>query len=176
MDYLGHLLWSISNSLELQFAIKIFLALIAWFVIGKERAAKGKNAGVSTFTYVILGSMIFSFLSNNVDPFSTSRIAGQVVSGLWFLWAGLIFVNKGDVRNLTTAAGLWLGSSIGMLIGFDYYGIALIVTFVTRFIPDGRGFLIKENIIGDTHGHGKNKSYDETSEESDQLDNKPFLP
>lgn len=151
MDYLGHFLWWITDSLEVQFLIKIFLALIAWFVIGQERAAKGKNAGVSTFTYVILGAMIFSFLSNTVDPFSKSRIAAQIVSGLGFLGAGLIFVSKGDVRNLTTAAGLWLGSSIGMLIGYDFYGIALIVTFITRFIPDGREFLIKEHLVEDTH-------------------------
>ena len=151
MDYLGQLLWWLSTSLEVQFLIKIFFALVAGFVIGQERAAKGKNAGVSTFTYVILGAMIFSFLSNNVDPFSTSRIAWQVVSGLWFLGAGLIFVNKGDVRNLTTAAGLWLGSSIGMLIGFDYYGIALIVTVIARFIPDGREFLVKEHVVDDRH-------------------------
>lgn len=95
--------------------------------------------------------MIFSFLSNTVDPFSKSRIAAQIVSGLGFLGAGLIFVSKGDVRNLTTAAGLWLGSSIGMLIGYDFYGIALIVTFITRFIPDGREFLIKEHLVEDTH-------------------------
>ena len=164
MDQLGQLLWWLSTSLEVQFLIKIFLALVAGFVIGQERAAKGKNAGVSTFTYVILGAMIFSFLSNNVDPFSTSRIAGQVVSGLWFLWAGLIFVNKGDVRNLTTAAGLWLGSSIGMLIGFDYYGIALMVTIVARFIPDGRGYLIREHILDDIHEKHNNKQIEKHDE------------
>ena len=151
MDQLGQFLGWLSPYLEVQFLIKILFALVAGFVIGQERAAKWKNAGVSTFTYVILGSMIFSFLSNNVDPFSTSRIAGQVVSGLWFLWAGLIFVNKGDVRNLTTAAGLWLGSSIGMLIGYDYYGIALIITLVARFIPDGRELLVKEHVVDDRH-------------------------
>ena len=68
------------------------------------------------------------------------------------------------MRNLTTAAGLWLGSSIGMLIGFDYYGIALMVTIVARFIPDGRGYLIREHILDDIHEKHNNKQIEKHDE------------
>ncbi len=161
-----HHIWAylsvLHDNIELQFLFKVVVCLLGGFVIGKERASKWKTAGVSTFSYVIIGAMVFSFLSKTVDPDSTSRIAAQIVSGIWFLWAGLIFVNKGEVRNLTTAAELWLASAIGMLVGFDYYSIALIIILIARFIPNGRELLVKENLLEEeermVHAKKENKS------------------
>lgn len=124
---------------ELYFLIDIGIVLLAGFVIGAERELKGKPAGISTHTLVIGGSMIFTFLSSQIDPTSTSRIAAQIVSGIGFLGAGVIL--KGEIEgktkseihassykvvNLTTAASLWYSAAIGMAIGFNYHFIALV--------------------------------------------------
>ena len=124
---------------ELGFLIDIGITLLAGFIIGAERESKGKPAGISTHTLVIGGSMIFTFLSSQIDPTSTSRIAAQIVSGIGFLGAGVIL--KGEIEgrtkseihassykvvNLTTAASLWFSGAIGMAIGFDYHFIALV--------------------------------------------------
>jgi putative Mg2+ transporter-C (MgtC) family protein len=124
---------------ELEFLIDIGITLLAGFIIGAERESKGKPAGISTHTLVIGGSMIFTFLSSQIDPTSTSRIAAQIVSGIGFLGAGVIL--KGEIEgrtrteihassykvvNLTTAASLWYSGAIGMAIGFNYHFIALV--------------------------------------------------
>jgi len=124
---------------ELAFLIDIGISILAGFIIGAERELKGKAAGIGTHSMVIGGSMIFTFLSSQVDPNSTSRIAAQIVTGIGFLGAGIIL--KGEIEgkdeskiqsggkriiNLTTAASIWFSAAIGMAIGFDYYFIALV--------------------------------------------------
>ncbi|MEI6731268.1 MAG: MgtC/SapB family protein [archaeon] len=121
---------------ELTFIINIILSMIAGYIIGAEREARGKPAGISTHTLVITGSMLFSFVSALVDPMSTSRIAAQIVAGVGFIGAGMIL--KGDdglVVNLTTAASIWFAAGIGMALGFEMYSIAIICMVAAFFIP-----------------------------------------
>src|ERR687892_2280242 len=108
---------------EMDFLIDISLSLIAGTLIGMERESRGKPAGISTHSFVIAGSMIFTYLSAQVDPNSTSRIAAQLVTGIGFLGAGMILKSESDARitNLTTAAAIWFAASIGMAIGFGFY-------------------------------------------------------
>lgn len=120
---------------EINFLIDLLLSLFAGFVIGAERESRGKDAGVSTHTLVILGSMMFTFLSSAVDPASKSRIAAQIVSGIGFLGAGLIIKDGTNVRNLTTAASIWVSGAIGMAYGFNYHFIGLVMTLVVAFVP-----------------------------------------
>lgn len=141
------------NSLEGQFSIKVLLCIFFWTVLWVERQFKGKDAGIRTYCYVILWAMIFTFLSEVVDPNSTSRIAAQIVTGIWFLGAGLIIKDSvnAQVRNLTTAASIWYAGGIGMIIGFGYYtiaGLAAIATFIVPLISRliGRWFDIKAPI------------------------------
>lgn len=124
---------------ELGFVFNVALSLVIGFAIGLEREAKGKDAGISTHALVIMGSMLFTYLSLNVDSDSTTRIAAQVVSGIGFLGAGLILKDGTNVRNLTTAASLWFAAGIGMAIGFGYYTAAIIsaiAAMVTLRIPN----------------------------------------
>src|ERR671933_3009294 len=113
---------------EFDFLIGIGLSLLAGFLIGAERESRGKAAGISTYCFVIAGSMIFTYLSAQVDPNSMSRIAAQLVTGIGFLGAGIILKSESDARitNLTTAAAVWFAGSIGMAIGFRFYFIAFI--------------------------------------------------
>ncbi len=112
------------------FMFNLGLSLLVGLAIGIERESRGKDAGISTHSLVIMGSMLFTFLSMQVDPESTSRIAAQVVTGIGFLGAGLILKDGTTVRNLTTAASLWFAAAIGMAIGFQFYIAASLSTLV----------------------------------------------
>ena len=108
--------------------IRLIIALILGGLIGYERQAQSKSAGLRTHTLVCVGSCLcmiisiniamdyyFTFGYNNSDP---ERIAAQVVSGVGFIGAGTILANQKDrsVRGLTTAAGLWAVSAIGLVV------------------------------------------------------------
>jgi len=125
------------HSLEGQFFIKIVLCIFFWTMLGYERQAKGKDAWIRTYSYVILWAMIFTFLSEVVDPNSTSRIAAQIVTGVWFLWAWLIIKESAtsQVRNLTTAASIWYAWGIWMIIWFGYFTIAWLAALATFVLP-----------------------------------------
>lgn len=93
---------------EIRLLVDLILSLVAGVVIGGERELRRKPAGISTHTMVIVGAMLFTFISSEVDPASMSRIAAQVVSGIGFLGAGLIIKEGSNVVNLSTAASLWV--------------------------------------------------------------------
>lgn len=124
-----------------QFLIGAVLALLFGYVIGWERKRKEKPAGIVTHSFVILGAMVFTMLSQigGGDP---TRIAAAVVTGIGFLGAGMILKSGDDkVENLTTAAGIWLSSAIGVTLGFKLYLIAfciVIMMFCARFLPGAR--------------------------------------
>lgn len=111
---------------EMDFAIDLVLCLFSGIIIGAERESRQKDAGISTHVLVIIGAMVFTFLSSVADPASKTRIAAQVVTGIGFLGAGLILKEGACVKNLTTAASLWVSASIGMAYGFNFHIIGLI--------------------------------------------------
>jgi len=101
------------------------LAFLLSAVVGTERQLRSKSAGLRTHTLVGMGSALFTLVSAYgfesvtspdaiVDP---TRIAAQIVSGIGFLGAGVIFVNRGSVSGLTTAASIWVTAAIGMACG-----------------------------------------------------------
>jgi putative Mg2+ transporter-C (MgtC) family protein len=108
--------------------IDVGLSLLAGFLIGAERESRGKPVGISTHCLVIGGTMMFTYISAQVDPNSTSRIAAQIVSGIGFLGAGMILKSESTERitNLTTAAAVWFAAAIGMAIGLNFYFMALV--------------------------------------------------
>ena len=122
---------------ELDFLIDLGLSLLAGFLIGAERESRGKAAGISTHCFVIAGSMVFTYLSAQADPNSTSRIAAQLVTGIGFLGAGIILKSESDARitNLTTAAAIWFAASIGMAIGFNFYFMAIVAIAFAVLVP-----------------------------------------
>lgn len=113
-------------SIEGQFLFNLIFCLLIGTAMGLERQIKGKDAGIRTFCYVILWAMTFTFISHQVDPQSTSRIAAQIVTGIGFLGAGLIIkdTDSTQIKNLGTAASIWFAGAVGMLIGFNFYVLA----------------------------------------------------
>jgi putative Mg2+ transporter-C (MgtC) family protein len=122
---------------QLDFLIDIGLSLLAGFLIGVERESRGKPAGISTHCLVIGGTMMFTYISAQVDPNSTSRIAAQIVSGIGFLGAGMILKSESTekITNLTTAAAVWFAAAIGMAIGFNFYLMALVGIAFAVLVP-----------------------------------------
>jgi len=112
-------------------------AFVLSAAIGLERELKQKSAGVRTYTVVGLGSALFMLVSKYgftdvlvsgqvvLDP---SRVAAQIVSGLGFIGGGIIFVRRGSVRGLTTAASVWLTAAVGAAAGAGLLVLALVTT------------------------------------------------
>lgn len=102
---------------------KIVVATICGLIIGLERELKHKVAGIRTHIIVCVGACMFTSISvilgsqYHIDP---TRIIGQIVTGIGFLGAGVIFKTEDKVVGVTSAAFIWLISSIGVLIGIGY--------------------------------------------------------
>ena len=116
--------------------IRLVVATVVGFFIGLERAVKNKPAGIRTHILVCLGSTLAMSLSTlNQGPYmDPMRLAAQVISGIGFLGAGVIWIDKGNVkRGLTTAANLWITACVGLTIGYGAYDLA-IITAILMFI------------------------------------------
>ena len=117
--------------LELVFCM--LLALIFGFAIGFERKMRFKEAGIRTHTIVCLGSCIYMLISIYAFPLvgekaDAARVAAQIVPGIGFIGAGIIFYRKKVVHGLTTAAGIWVTAAVGMATGAGWYVLSLIAT------------------------------------------------
>lgn len=134
MEYIAPYI-AMVDPLTITFIKALGLSLFLGYIMGAEREFRGKDAGISTNMFVICGAMIFTFLSMTVDPASESRIAAQIVSGIGFLGAGLILKEGTGIRNLTTAASIWYAGAVGMLIGYGFYGIAIVAGVAGVLIP-----------------------------------------
>jgi putative Mg2+ transporter-C (MgtC) family protein len=113
---------------------RVGLAALLGYLLGLDRALRGKDAGDRTFSLVALGSAAFVALGVELFPDSADRVIQGVTAGIWFLGAGIIFRASGGVKGLTTAAALWTAAAVGCLVGAGYYvagaaiaGIVLIV-------------------------------------------------
>lgn len=111
--------------------IQMILSLVIGVIIGLEREYQGKPAGVRTFTLICLGSTIFTILSHRLGhPNSMDRVASNIVTGIGFLGAGVIFKEQDRVAGLTTAAAIWATSSLGMAIGQGDAVLAFVGAFL----------------------------------------------
>ncbi len=128
------------NDMEIDFIIRLLVASILGAFIGLDREYRTKAAGFRTHFLVALGSALFMIISVHgfdylpkdqmtlrMDP---ARIAAQVVTGIGFIGAGTILLNKNVIRGLTTAAGLWVTAAIGMACGVGMYALASVCTIL----------------------------------------------
>jgi len=134
--------WISGFSAPLEDFVRLFMAAIAGGLVGIERELRGRQAGFRTNLLVCVGSALVMIVSTqmafqpwpahpgvnlNVDP---ARIAYGVMSGIGFLGAGVIVHNKGSVRGLTTAAGLWCIAGVGLAVGVGMYTLSLLTTML----------------------------------------------
>lgn len=136
-----------------EFILRLFLAGIMGAIIGLDREYRAKEAGYRTHFLVSLGSALIMIVSQhgfseildtpnvNLDP---SRIASQVVTGIGFIGAGTIILHKQIVRGLTTAAGIWATSGIGLAIGAGMYTLGISATILTLIGLEVLSFFFKK--------------------------------
>ena len=107
---------------------KIGIAIILGYLIGIERELQGKVVGTRTVTLIAIGATLYVLMSPTIFGGDNSRIIAQVVSGIGFLGAGIIFKDGDTVKGLTTAATVWCAAAVGGLCGFGMFAEAIIGT------------------------------------------------
>jgi putative Mg2+ transporter-C (MgtC) family protein len=118
-------------------------AVLCGTVVGLERQLRGKPAGVRTSILVCLSTAVFIHLGHSIpvtgsDP---TRVLGQLVTGVGFLGAGVMFSREGAVVGVTTAAVIWVLAAIGAAIGLGRFAGAITLSFVTVIVLVGIGLL-----------------------------------
>ena len=150
MSTLGEYMFLQFSALQYaEFFIRLVIACICGASIGVERTKRLKEAGVRTHVIVCLAAALTMIVSKygfadltsaegiafagtrGADP---ARVAAQIVSGVSFLGAGIIFRNGSTVRGLTTAAGIWATAGIGLAIGSGMYVVGVFATIVVIVI------------------------------------------
>ena len=132
-------------TMNLEMIFRISVAALCGIFIGMERRNRSKEAGLRTHCVVACGAALMMVISKygffdmlefleltdtKLDP---SRVAAQIVSGVGFLGAGIIFIQKKTVTGLTTAAGIWTTAGIGMAIGAGMYAVGIASTLILLF-------------------------------------------
>ena len=109
------------------------MSVICGGIIGFEREYKNKSTGFRTIVLITLGSTIFTIVSRHGTG-ADDRIAANIITGIGFIGAGVIFKDKMSVMGLTTAAVIWTAAAIGMTTGIGYHSLAFVFTIITLVI------------------------------------------
>ena len=125
-------------------SFRLLRALLLGALVGTERKHKGQVAGIRTFALISMGACLSMLLSiyvpqeymglKNGDP---GRIAAQVITGIGFLGGGAMIQQRGVVRGLTTAAGIWITAIIGMAVGVGMYMASIVCTLLIFMVIVG---------------------------------------
>jgi putative Mg2+ transporter-C (MgtC) family protein len=119
--------------IETQDLISMLMAILCGGIIGFEREYKNKSAGLRTIVLITLGSTIFTIVSRH-GAGADDRISANIITGIGFIGAGVIFKDQFSVYGLTTAAVIWTSAAIGMTTGIGYHALAFVFTIITLFI------------------------------------------
>jgi putative Mg2+ transporter-C (MgtC) family protein len=130
---------NIGGLLESAFWAPVGMAVLCGSILGLERQLRGKPAGIRTSILICLGTVMFMRFGELIsagegDP---ARTLGQVVNGIGFLGAGVIFAEQGAVRGMTSASVIWLLAGIGVAIGVGYYAQAIAITLTATAVLVG---------------------------------------
>lgn len=119
--------------IETQDVISMLMAILCGGIIGFEREYKNKSAGFRTIVLITLGSTIFTIVSRH-GAGADDRISANIITGIGFIGAGVIFKDQFSVFGLTTAAVIWTSAAIGMTTGIGYHALAFVFTIITLLI------------------------------------------
>jgi putative Mg2+ transporter-C (MgtC) family protein len=119
----------------LEIYLRLIVSLFVGLLLGYERERRHKPAGLKTISLVCLSSTLIMILSikggTHNDPM---RLAAQVVNGIGFIGAGVIWKSNSGLRGITTAADIWVASAIGLTIGLGYYDLTIVALACVLFI------------------------------------------
>ncbi|HEX5940004.1 MAG TPA: MgtC/SapB family protein [Dehalococcoidia bacterium] len=136
----------ISAGDQLAIVARLLLAGFLGAVVGLERDLRDYPAGLRTMALVTLGSALFMEVSRLVG--AEDRIAAQVVTGIGFLGAGVIFREGLDVKGVTTAATIWAMAAVGLAVGVELYVVAPLATLIILIALELRAFTKSERFEG----------------------------
>ena len=120
--------------LYLEEIAQVTCAFVIGAVIGMEREFRSKAAGFRTMILICVGSCLYTILSKEAGSDSTDRIASNIVTGIGFIGAGVIFKEGITVNGLTTAALIWTTAALGMAIGYNNYPLAIVVSIMVVIV------------------------------------------
>ena len=153
MTFLSYFNSQFSLAQNLDFCFRMVLACACGAAIGVERSRRFKEAGIRTHIIVCCAAALIMMISkygfadltnpdgsvfNGIRGADPARVAAQVVSGISFLCAGVIFKNQGTVKGLTTAAGIWVTAGIGLAVGAGMIVPALFATVLVSLRSEER--------------------------------------
>ncbi len=136
------MVWPAWLTNELIYFLRIVIACLCGGAIGIERTLRQKEAGFRTHVIVALGGALMMILSkyafSDVFPLGysvdASRIAANIITGISFLGAGMIFVRGAAIKGLTTAAGIWVTAAVGMSVGAGLYLVGVLSTLLVILV------------------------------------------
>lgn len=115
------------------FGIRVLIATVCGLIIGIERELKNKVAGIRTNVLICVGSSILTgasfYIFKNDPSADPTRIIGQIITGIGFLGAGVIYMTGDKVVGVTTAAFIWIMAAIGVLVGMGFILTPIVLTF-----------------------------------------------
>jgi putative Mg2+ transporter-C (MgtC) family protein len=109
---------------------RLLLVVVVGGTIGAEREYRSKSAGFRTMILICLGSFLFTTFGIAISGSTSDRIASNIVTGIGFLGAGVIFKSDNRINGLTTAASIWITAALGMGIADGFYILVLISTTI----------------------------------------------
>ena len=113
--------------------LKIAIAFVLGALLGMEREYRNKPAGFRTLIMITVGATLFTILSYRINSSTPDRIAANIITGIGFIGAGVIFKEGMKVSGMTTAATIWMAAAVGMAVGYGAYYLAGGVTLVMLF-------------------------------------------
>ncbi|BAP30319.1 MgtC family magnesium (Mg2+) transporter [Chryseobacterium sp. StRB126] len=119
----------------------IFISVILGLLIGAEREYRNKSAGLRTFILVCFGACLFTILSIKIGAANPDRLAANIITGIGFLGAGVIFKGENKIEGITTATTIWATASIGMAVGSGYVYFSLLGTALVLIILSALTYL-----------------------------------
>jgi putative Mg2+ transporter-C (MgtC) family protein len=127
--------------------LKVLIALLMGALLGLEREYKRKAAGMRTMTLICMSSTVFTILSAELGyPNSADRVASNILTGVGFIGAGVIFKGDYTIDGITTAASIWIAAAVGMAVGMSQYWLAgaalagsLVVLILLEFVENRIG-------------------------------------
>lgn len=138
-----------NNTTIVQQLFLILISIIIGLFIGAEREYRNKSAGLRTFILISFGSCVFTILSLKIGIANPDRLAANVLTGIGFLGAGVIFKDDNKVAGITTATTIWATASLGMCVGSGNIGLGVLGTILVLFVLNYLYFL--QDFIDNRH-------------------------
>lgn len=123
---------------ELIIVSKLIVSFLLGGFIGLDREKHGQDAGIRTYAAVCIGATLFTAITAHLvnNPADTSRVIANIVTGVGFLGAGIIYRNNsvGTSHGLTTAATIWCTSAVGVAVGLNMFIISIVASLALYFL------------------------------------------